>query len=73
MNNLEEKIKVFAISNQMAERALDQLEDKFRIDLGRNDFTEKNQIRTRLIILSLTMTYVLKHVTWPYTMSFSIA
>ncbi|UTH30089.1 Swt1 family HEPN domain-containing protein [Ectopseudomonas hydrolytica] len=41
MNNLEEKIKVFAISNQMAERALDQLENKFRIDLGRNALTEK--------------------------------
>lgn len=32
---MEERIKVFAISNQMAERALDAVEEKLRLDLGR--------------------------------------
>lgn len=36
MNSIEEKIKVFAISNQMAESALNRVEESFRVDLGRN-------------------------------------
>lgn len=32
---MDERIKVFAISNQMAERALDAVEDSFQLDLGR--------------------------------------
>lgn len=33
---MEEKIKLFAISNQMAERALDYVEGDLRLDLGRD-------------------------------------
>lgn len=41
MNEIQDKIKVFALSNQMAERALDQIEGAFRIDLGRSQATEQ--------------------------------
>lgn len=40
---MEEKIKVFAISNQMAERALDAVEKSLRLDLQRDLATEDDK------------------------------
>jgi hypothetical protein len=40
---MEEKIKVFAISNQMAERALDAVEHSLRLDLQREVATQDDK------------------------------
>jgi len=40
---MEDKIKLFAISNQMAERALDYIEDDLKIELGRDFDPEKDK------------------------------
>ena len=42
---MEEKIKLFAISNQMAERSLDYVESELKVDLGReiNSTPEKDE------------------------------
>lgn len=40
---MEDKIKLFAISNQMAERALDYVENDLKIELGREFDLEKDK------------------------------
>ncbi|QSX28982.1 hypothetical protein JYB88_12035 [Shewanella cyperi] len=40
---MEEKLKLFAISNQMAERSLDYIEKELRLDLGRDFDPEKDK------------------------------
>jgi hypothetical protein len=40
---MDEKIKLFAISNQMAERSLDYIEKELKLDLGRDFDPEKDK------------------------------
>lgn len=40
---MEEKLKLFAMSNQMAERSLDYVEKELRLDLGRDFDPEKDK------------------------------
>ncbi len=40
---MEDKIKLFAMSNQMAERALDNIEENLKIELGRDYDPEKDK------------------------------
>lgn len=40
---MEDKIKLFAMSNQMAERALDYVEDNLKVELGRDFDPEKDK------------------------------